>query len=215
METSAEANPRRRMSTLTFSLIVQGIGLPVVIACPGFVILAHYVAVAPWGSFELLLLEPLPGLAMLLSLPAAVAASLLMMKDRFRRLTANVLVLCLLLFPLMWYALDIGRDIRHQAFVNLASRSRSLVQAVHDYENDTGAPPRQLSDVVPKYLAQIPSTGMGAYPDYELIVPTPQRAMYYRGQRWVLRVRTPSAILNWDEFLYFPKKLCEKPSLSR
>jgi hypothetical protein len=208
METASGDKPTGRLSTLRYTLIFQGIGLLIVVACPAYILLAHFVAVASWGIIEPLLLVPAFLLIGLVAVPVALSMSLLIMVESWRRFAANLLALCVLMFPLVWLATDIGMDIRHNAFVDLERRSKPLVQAIHDYETDHGHPPGQLNDLVPTYMSQIPATGIGAYPEYEYIVPSHHMYAYYHqhGHLWVLRISTPDGLIDFDEFVYFPNQ---------
>lgn len=57
--------------------------------------------------------------------------------------------------------------LRMAAFDMLADRSMSLVEAIRKYERDTGSPPATLADLVPRYLPNVPETGMAKYPHYD------------------------------------------------
>jgi hypothetical protein len=76
------------------------------------------------------------------------------------------------------------------AFARLAERSKPLIGAIRAYEQKHGRPPESLAALVPDFLAHVPPTGMGAYPDYRYKVPTNN----YEGNPWVLYVSTPSAL---------------------
>lgn len=98
----------------------------------------------------------------------------------------------------------LGKKIRTSAFHNLAERSETLVSAIRQYTDHGGSPPKSLEDLVPTYLSQVPETGIMAYPDYRYEVG--DAAQRYEGNPWVLRVSTPSGGINFDEFLYFPRR---------
>lgn len=206
METGSEVTPRSRLGTLRLSAIIQSICLPLAIGGPAFYVFADYVAVAPWGFNSLKILSSLLWLPMLASLPAIVIATLLLMHSSLWRYAANILVLFVLFLTFMWFAMDWGQMIRHQGFVDLANRSKPLVQAIHAYEKYHGEPPLSLSDLVPDYMPAVPDTGLGAYPEYEYLSSSQQGIYPYHGQPWVLSVYTPSAVQRFDEFFYFPSQ---------
>ena len=60
----------------------------------------------------------------------------------------------------------------------------------------------ELGDLVPMYLINVPKTGMGAYPEYELVIP--KNGERIAGNDRILSVYCPLGILNGDEFLYYP-----------
>jgi hypothetical protein len=97
-------------------------------------------------------------------------------------------------------AVQIGRQIRMSAFHRLADRSTPLVAAIRAYEQKHGSPPESLEALVPEFLPSVPSTGMGAYPEYQYCF----APRHYGGNPWVLIVPTSSGYLNFDQFMYFP-----------
>jgi hypothetical protein len=62
-----------------------------------------------------------------------------------------------------------GKYVQFGAFGLFSTRSADLIKAIADYERATGAPPRDLSTLIPDYLSSIPGTGMAiqAYYRYE------------------------------------------------
>ncbi len=60
----------------------------------------------------------------------------------------------------------LGASIRSLGFEMFASRSQTIVDAIEQYVHAAGAPPASLADLLPTYLAAVPKTGMGVYPDY-------------------------------------------------
>ena len=94
--------------------------------------------------------------------------------------------------------------IQTASFHDLAARSMPLVEAVRAYEKAEGHPPRALDDLVPSYLDSVPSTGLAAYPEYEIHMGN--ESSMWKGNPWVLCVPVSSGMLNWDLFLYFPNQ---------
>ena len=87
----------------------------------------------------------------------------------------------------------------------MADRSAILTSAIERYERDNGVAPAALEDLVPGYLAEVPSTGMMAYSQYRYLAGD-ETEKQYQGNPWVLRVYTPSGGINFDEMLYFPNQ---------
>ncbi|MEO7297856.1 MAG: hypothetical protein ABI042_04690 [Verrucomicrobiota bacterium] len=77
-----------------------------------------------------------------------------------------------------------------------------MVEAVKKYEQTYGNPPESLEALIPKFLLQVPTTEMGAYPKYEYVVG--DQAKRFEGNPWALYVFTPAAGINFDQFMYFP-----------
>lgn len=91
--------------------------------------------------------------------------------------------------------------IRTKQFEDLANRSRPLIAAISRFEKDHGRPPAKLDALVPKYIGEVPHTGMGAYPDYEYKVSPIDPGL---DAQWELSVPCSVGIANWDLFYYLP-----------
>ena len=89
-----------------------------------------------------------------------------------------------------------------EAFRDLAERSMPLVDAVEAFELAENRLPATLQELVPRYLPEVPVTGMATYPSYDLL--TGEDAEVWFDNPWVLRVHTGRGGINFDEFLYFP-----------
>lgn len=161
---------------------------------------ADWMAVAPRGNVSFL------WLALLLVFPALAAVPVLFVTlfgvaiPRFRR-KAAMLGLCSAAYLVAFVvSIRIGQEVRMSAFKSLADRSQTLIAAIRAYEEKHGRPPESLPALVPDFLPAVPSTGMGAYPEYRYF----PRATNYRGNPWVITVYTPSGGINFDQFMYFP-----------
>lgn len=93
--------------------------------------------------------------------------------------------------------------IRTASFHSLAERSMPLVEAIKTFEKAEGHPPKKLDDLVPTYLDSVPSTGLAAYPNYEIHMG--EESSMWKGNPWVLCVPVGRG-LNFDLFLYFPNQ---------
>ena len=131
----------------------------------------------------------------LLSVPVLVAGTALLLSRR-RGLafvlffsSLGILVAGVLLGPQVHEA----RDRRLHEF---AVRSRVLVRAIETYEREKGHPPPDLHALVPGYLPTVPSTGMGAFPDYIYLTED--------GGRWRLRVPVGVTPFEWEALEYRP-----------
>lgn len=53
-----------------------------------------------------------------------------------------------------------------RALETFSDRSMVLVRAIEDYQDAFGHPPRELADLIPGSLKEIPRTGLTEYPDF-------------------------------------------------
>jgi hypothetical protein len=93
----------------------------------------------------------------------------------------------------------VHQTLRSHAFHMLAVRSMSLVGAIHVFEQAEGRPPVTLVELVPRYLPEVPHTGMAAYPDYEYSTVS----VCEGANKWYIKVDA-GGVLNWDFFFYCP-----------
>ena len=111
-----------------------------------------------------------------------------------------VIVVSAIFLAVIPCGIRLGRELRRQGFTDLAKRSEPLVNAIKAYEKKYGFPPGELNAIVPEFLPQMPATGMAAYPRY--IYRVVQKG--HEDNPWMLEVFTPSGILNFDKFIYYP-----------
>jgi hypothetical protein len=95
---------------------------------------------------------------------------------------------------------------RHQRFREFAERSRPLVAAIQSYERDNGHPPNALETLVPAYLPETPTTGMGAFPAYLY-------STECRSSRWCLTVPVAATPLQWEALRYAPSQDCARGTI--
>ncbi|MEK6643234.1 MAG: hypothetical protein AABZ08_04940 [Planctomycetota bacterium] len=159
--------------------------------------------VSPMGSSEFVFISAflfLPGCIGFVLVPFLGIACL---SKKYSGKAFPLFVASLVLVGGTFWAGRIGSAVRRDAFAALAIRSKPLVAAIRAYERDHGSPPEILNNLVPDYLASIPSTGMGAYPTYRY--GTDHVAKQWKNP-WVLYVFTPSGGINFDEFAYLPNQ---------
>jgi hypothetical protein len=91
-------------------------------------------------------------------------------------------------------------QLRAQRFQEFAVRSRPLLAAIEDYHRRQGRPPETLKALVPEYLDAVPTTGMGAFPEY----------LYSAGESgscpWRLAVSVGATPLAWESLVYWPSQ---------
>lgn len=207
--TRADRTSRNHNKTLTALFV----GTVLSLVGGALVILGEYLCVSPhgapiFGGFAFLLALPL--LASVGMIPVTLACCI---SPRLRPLAMRLLIVCVMFSSVVIASFSIGRRVRMNGFRALAKRSRPLVAAIGTYERERGAPPPSLEALVPGYVPSVPTTGMGAYPKYEYLVG--ERAEAYGGNTWVLRVFTPSGVLNFDRFVYYPNQNYRDTCLGR
>jgi hypothetical protein len=164
-------------------------------------IVGEYLAIVPWGSgwpLQLLLLMALP---VFLGIPLSLLA--LIVSPRYRRQAMIWFVMCAVGFAMFIAGARLGVKIRHRAFEDLAARSAALVNGIASYEVKYGESPRKLDDLVPEFLAKVPGTGMGAYPEYRFVSKNEAQSDW-DGNPWALYVDCGPVFLNFDRFIYLP-----------
>ncbi len=171
-----------------------------------YAILTHQVAPIwliifnPLFNFALVI----AGLWLVVGAPALFAASWKNPKLRPFRWHA------LMVWPLSWglfasfFGANGGWSERRHGLIAASQRTQPLIAAIEKYRADNGQPPDELTDLVPQYIAVIPSTGMTAYPNWRYLGPTnrPRGGDYHS---YELGVPTPFG-LNFDVFYYWPEE---------
>jgi hypothetical protein len=169
----------------------------------GFWILFYFAyiqAVQPWGQawFFQWLSASFMLMPFLLVAPVAVAGGGIVKRRGVDVVLGvglvGVSVLAFWVFhPVNWF-------FRSRAVARVVHNASTLTNAVRAYSAAHGSPPPNLGALVPRFLAAVPSTGMGAYPSFEYRV-GPQAPP---NEQWALTVSTSLGILNWDILLYLP-----------
>jgi hypothetical protein len=184
-------------------LVQVRIAATISLAVHGALLLIEWYAVSPigYGGWGLLCLAPLAMFPLILALLAIPLSVFALPFKRLRRPALALLVCCSLYVLTGLGALQLGETVRMTAFQRLAVRSQPLVDAVHRFAEEQNRPPKDLHELVPPYLPEIPRTGMATYPEYVYLS---GEADSWDGNPWVLFVNTPSGGINFDMFMYFP-----------
>ena len=163
---------------------------------------AEYLALSPWGSYSFFLWTAVAVLAVLVALVAVLVVllkfALAVYRKRERTYWLNVLVASVAFVFLLAGGIKAGGAARELQFMALANRSEALISAIEAYTFEVGSPPPDLSALVPEYLAEVPTTGMGAYPEYAYHTPGAAN------NPWSIVVHTPYGIVYFDQFWYLP-----------
>jgi MFS family permease len=132
------------------------------------------------------------------------ATSIADMRGRSRPSEIRGLVLGLAVIAGTVVGLWFGPSHRMERIARVTEAAMTLVGAIDEFERREGRPPPQLSELVPKYLSEIPATGMGGYPDWEYR--TGVNARPYAENPWVLVIPAGGPGINFDQLLYFPNQ---------
>jgi hypothetical protein len=185
------------------NFIVAGtIGAAIGAGVGGLIILDSWFQVSAYGSRSLGLLPVLfmlPLMGAFLAVPPCLILGLFPQTRLWAgRILLTVVMALTVAIPLM----PLAGTVRMRGFHQLASRSAPLAHALAAYTTDHGSPPETLNALIPDYIQEIPSTGMGAYPTYQYVAG--DEARKWNDNPWVLFVETSRGLLNWDMFIYFP-----------
>ena len=142
---------------------------------------------------------PLVWLAIALASPIlAIAAAF---KTKFRIYLTTFIIVWLvswLSVPLAWSL----KGIRNPGLKRMAQQAKPLIEAIESFHEKQGRYPEDLSELVPKFLPKIPSTGASGYREFKYSFAN-DRSLF---QRYELLVRTPTGGINWDVFVFWPEK---------
>lgn len=197
MDSHPEANPGVQPFPLRWVLFWS-------VLTGAFMIFADYYAITPKGSAGVLTLRDFLLFPLCAAVPGIFIAITYCVRKTTREKASKWFLSCLVFVAVTIAAARIGQRIRMNAFASLAERSAPLVGAIKAYEQTHGEPPASLNVLVPEYLAAIPHTGMGAYPEYQYRVVTDRGRE--DGNPWVIVVPTHSGGINFDELFYYPRQ---------
>lgn len=113
----------------------------------------------------------------------------------------------LLTFGLMTLALSIGgcgsavvvMGLEDEAIEDAGVRAQPTIEAIRAFERDNGRAPGRLEDLVPVWIAELPSV----YGN----LPVRYDSAEERGDlpvTWSLRIPCSRGVANWDQYIYYP-----------
>jgi hypothetical protein len=155
-----------------------------------------------WGA-------PLPGHEFLLLITVGAAAlalvSLLLIVFRRTREAGLALLLGSVIYAVTTpLALHAGGKIRMWGFGRFIERSEPLIAAIREYDAVYGHPPETLDALVPEFLPEVPSTGVGSSPVYEYTSLVAEEDFTKGDNRWMLHLPVGLGVLNWDLLIFLP-----------
>ncbi|MFT5198493.1 MAG: hypothetical protein ACI87O_001150 [Planctomycetota bacterium] len=80
---------------------------------------------------------------------------------------AIVALCCIAAISSMMAGQYLTRQVSHLGKVRLIHQSQYILDAIRGFEMECGSTPTDLADLIPTYLAELPSTGILAFPKYE------------------------------------------------
>lgn len=177
------------------------------VAGVAFFPLSEWLATQPFGTGVLLvgqLVFLIPALIAFLCSPVLLLAMLF----KFSRGCARtILWYGVAGFVAAWCGVYFSGFARMAGMRDFAQRSETLVKAIKQYEKDHMESPHNLDELVPKYLAARPGTGMAAYPEYTYHRRGEEVDHFLHGNPWALSVFTPKGWgLSFDMMIYLPNQ---------
>jgi len=166
----------------------------------GYVVLAMHGAVSSWGSFSLLYpILLIIGVLVFYLLTFPVVFLLMLSISGSRAQCARRCLHIVIYLGVGIACVRLGNYVQDRGFHRFAERSTPLITALQRYQAVHGQSPPSLTTLVPDFLTQVPTTGMGGYPDYEY-----QSACW--DNPWCLIVVVPVPPFGRDRLLYFPPR---------
>jgi hypothetical protein len=137
----------------------------------------------------------------MLALVVAIVAMPFLLLRRTRPSAIDTLLVSGGLVILFIPTLFLATHARRYGFRLAARRAQPLVAALGAYQKDHGAAPQTLAELSPAYIAALPAR----LPPLELIAGDEARSRF-DGNDWVLFSVVSTGLLNWDQFMYFPRQ---------
>lgn len=92
---------------------------------------------------------------------------------------------------------------RRRWFEAWTQQPHPVIDAIHTWERDHGAPPESLRELVPRYLLELPDMSGSGAPQCWYFTARPEKIS--DGNRWRVIYRFPTNIINHDWVTYYPK----------
>lgn len=123
---------------------------------------------------------------------------------RFRWHAVRGLVCLSVAVACFFAGFSLSLSIRRFALEQVMARAEPLIAAIQMYEAAQGRPPAELVALVPEYLPNIPTPGIGTSPEFYYRRPAPEDDL--EGNAWMLDVMPPVIGIGFDRFIYLPKQ---------
>ncbi len=108
------------------------------------------------------------------------------------------------IFVVIGFVYFSGRRDTDKMTKTVNDNSVHLIAAINKYKFDNGIYPIGLGLLIPKYLDEIPETGLDGFDKFT--IKTGDQAKNIYGADWALVVPVPRGFLNWDDIAYINGK---------
>jgi hypothetical protein len=125
---------------------------------------------------------------------------------RYRRYAVLSLVFAVIFVPCELLGIYWGSSGRDEKIERVAERGQPIVDAIKAYEKKNGHPPSSLDELVPDYLDSVPTTAIGAWPEFYYRTRNPNR---HEGNEWDLSAIVPGNPgfgLAPGDLMYYPRQ---------
>jgi hypothetical protein len=155
-----------------------------------------------FGLYLMYLETGVVGCGVLWAVGVFLSSPILLFFKRYRRYAGLSLALAVIF--VFCYALGLGLDLalRWEQLEQIPDRGQPLVDEIRAYEKKNGHPPGSLDELVPEYLAVIPETGIGVWPQFFYRTGDPNSC---EGNEWILMVDLP-CVMGFDHLKYLPRQ---------
>jgi hypothetical protein len=157
--------------------------------------------VSKFGHF-LMYMELIGSFGMLSAIGVFFSSPILLFFKQYRRYAVLSLVLAVIFIPCYAGGIFWELQIRFEQMEHVAERGRPIVDAIEAFEKKNGHPPGSLDELVPDYLDTLPTTGIGACPEFYYHTGKPN---VNEGNEWILSA-IPPCVAGFDDFRYFPRQ---------
>jgi len=118
----------------------------------------------------------------------------------YARKGRKILAIGIMVASAPYFGMVLAQSVRVQAYTAVSTRAAVLVKAIDAYERDEKRPPDSLKQLLPKYIAAIPETGIAGCPTFAY-----SSIGYRTRDSWELSVKY-AAPMYYDLFFYGPSR---------
>ena len=117
-------------------------------------------------------------------------------------LAAAAIGVCLLMWTTFEPSRQLVRLATYRGLSTIAGSAAPITDALDRHHTDRGAYPQNLDELVPKYLAEVPSTGLSAFPQFEYF----RSETHHPPKGYELSVPFARTILDFSSYQYWPEQ---------
>jgi hypothetical protein len=180
------------------------------IAINSLVLITQWLALSPDGSQQYIRFASVLIIPIMLAFLAIPLLVLILLARHLRKRALILIAACAIYGVIGWSLFYVSNMYRMARFETVADQAGVLVNAIRQYQIDKGHPPSRLDELVPAYLAQVPNTGLGAYPHFQY--KTTDEATTSNDRHWILYIDIPLNDEQSEKFIYLPKAVTPQQS---